>query len=204
MNKTNAISHGGTETQRGNPDCVGFAADGQSEINGAYRGKSTKSQTMSDPKVDSWRQHGRILFWRDSRQVRNFPGWNLSADEQGLGSLLILLSCMHQARWTAQATMHVHAPDQSDFDLPVDEGSILNPAEFTLKYPVGKVTDTHWAWAGTSKHPVLTIGSAKLSQWQDAVKRLATGADDFCVHAEEQSKHDSDPRRLSIWFWSLG
>ncbi len=156
---------------------------------------------MSDPDVDSWRQRGCVFLWRDPREMRNFPGWNFTADAEGLASVLDLVARILRARWSAKATMVVNPPSQDTPPAPRYSASV-RPARFTLRFPVGKVAERFWEWAGSSAHPLLTVGHAKLAELHKALSMLAAREDDFRVGADDQKHYEVAPERLSMWFWS--
>jgi hypothetical protein len=156
---------------------------------------------MSDPRVDRWRQSGKVFLWRFPDDDRNYPGWNCTADKDGCRSLLDLFALMAVAEWGAKMDIALSTPTGAIASLPGRGGKWLSPGRLRLLHPKGKVTDNFWRWDGSLQSPTLTIGKSKVDALRHAFESVAAGRGDFCIHADDQKLQGFDPERMAIWFW---
>ena len=144
-----------------------------------------------------------MYLWRFPHNTRNFPGWQFVADKDGCQSLLELLDLMRNARWSAQAEIRLNKPTEEIVSVPGwPHGTRWTAASVLLiRFPKGKVPESHWRWDGTPTQPRLNIGIDKLRELRDAIAEVAKGFGDFCVTAEDSPLHGVDKAKASIWFW---
>jgi hypothetical protein len=158
---------------------------------------------MSNPLVNRWRQRGNVYLWRFDDHVRNDPGWNFTADEDGCASLLELLTLMADDDRTARVAIQLSKPsdDIQRLGLGVGTGKLRAPRHFTLEYPPTKVPPGFWQWTGTFRDPRLKLGRGKLIELISAVADVRQGIGDFEIGAADQKQHGFDFAKMSIWFW---
>lgn len=77
---------------------------------------------MGDPQVAKWMQRGEVYLWHYKECTRNYPGWNLTADDQACDSLLRLCDLMRSARWSSSATLTVSRPTPGILSVPDNRG----------------------------------------------------------------------------------
>jgi hypothetical protein len=60
--------------------------------------------------VDSWKQAGRLFFWRFTENTRNYPGWHFMVDRAASTSIAALLRSMAQSESPCSRTVVVSLP----------------------------------------------------------------------------------------------
>ncbi len=160
---------------------------------------------MSDSAIQRWKPAGHVYLWQFRRDVREYAGWNCMADEDGCQAMIAFFEIMAKARWTSTGNIPLSVPNADMIAVPKGwrEDARISPPKLKIKFPKGKVADSHWAWAGTSSAPELSLGEAKIKELLDAFRALAAGDEDFCVVAEGARRHERDESKLAIWFWQL-
>jgi hypothetical protein len=76
------------------------------------------AHTMSDPRVESWKQSGRLYLWRYGQNTKNYPGWNLASDETGWQSISDLLERMAESTRDSRREISVAAPTALTLSVP--------------------------------------------------------------------------------------
>ena len=142
-----------------------------------------------------------MFLWRFPDDVRNYPGWNCTADKDGCRSLLDLFALKAVARWGAKTDIALSTPTGANASLPGCGGKWLSAGRLRLHYPKGEVTDNLWRWDGSLQSPTLTIAKSKLDALWHAFESVAAGRGDFCIRADDQKLHGFDPERMAISFW---
>jgi hypothetical protein len=60
--------------------------------------------------VHTWKQAGRLFFWRFTENTRNFPGWHFMVDREASVSIAALLRSMAKSETTCSRTVVVSLP----------------------------------------------------------------------------------------------
>ena len=60
--------------------------------------------------LDTWRQSGRLFFWRFTENVRNYPGWHFMLDSAGAISVSSLVRAMSRSSTPCIRTVQVSLP----------------------------------------------------------------------------------------------
>ena len=68
--------------------------------------------------VDSWRQAGRLFFWRFTENTRNYPGWHFMVDQAASTSIAALLRSMAQSETPCSRTVVVSLPTTDVLRVP--------------------------------------------------------------------------------------
>jgi len=158
---------------------------------------------MSNPEIAHWRQRGNVYLWRFPTDVRNYPGWQCTADAEGCRSLVEMLTIMASSEWSSKIDIALTAPTPEITSLTgFTRGERWSyPGRLTLHYPGNTVDADLWRWSGDLRTPTLSLGSSMLVKLVDAFEKVGRGIGDFCVHARDQCLHGFDFEKMSIWFW---
>lgn len=137
-----------------------------------------------------WRQAGSISIWRYTGNVRNFPGWHVSADKAGCESLLALLAAFAADAVPALRTLAIDAPTPAVLAVPNNRShSVIAPDRWALSF----VSDAgHWAFAESSPHLEFAFGADWLPALRDAIAEAAHGHGDRSI---------GPLRGERLWFW---
>ena len=73
--------------------------------------------------VDSWKQAGRLFFWRFTENTRNFPGWHFMVDVAASASIAALLRSMSQSESPCSRTIVVSLPTAEVLSIPNNRGA---------------------------------------------------------------------------------
>lgn len=65
---------------------------------------------MSGTNIDRWKQEWSLFVWRFREHTRNYPGWHLSADDDGVNSMIDLLDKMLTAQWGSEKLLKMMPP----------------------------------------------------------------------------------------------
>jgi hypothetical protein len=60
--------------------------------------------------IGTWKQSGRLFFWRFTDNVRNYPGWNFMLDSTGSKSIAGLLRAMSKSATSCIRIVQVSQP----------------------------------------------------------------------------------------------
>jgi hypothetical protein len=74
--------------------------------------------TYSRSVVDSWKQAGRLFFWRFTENTRNFPGWHFMVDRAASASIAALLRSMAKSESPCSRTVVVSLPTAEVLSVP--------------------------------------------------------------------------------------
>jgi hypothetical protein len=103
------------------------------------------------------------------------------------------------AQWSSERVVRTTAPTEliaSVLSVP-SQLKRWSPEDLLIKYPKGKVADTHWSLAASGKRLTLALGRSKLEELRDALGQLDQGEDDFCIAPEGEKT----PKDQHLWFW---
>jgi hypothetical protein len=140
--------------------------------------------------VDSWKQAGRLFFWRFTENTRNFPGWHFMVDTVASASIAALLRSMAQSEFPCSRTVVVSLPTADVLSVPNNRQSqCVAPERLRIELVVSDAK----AWLLTE---------------EGAVVHWHLGADSLCkvadVFADPTRYFDStigeDP---VVWSWGL-
>jgi hypothetical protein len=158
---------------------------------------------MSNPDIARWRQRGKVYLWRFPDKVRNYPGWDCTADPDGCRSLSELLRLIASSERSAKLDIALTAPNLEIVSLPgLPPGDRWSsPDRLALHYPGIKVDADLWRWSGDLLTPTLSLGRSMIFTLIDAFEAVGKGVGDFCVHHPDVGLHGLDFETMSIWFW---
>ena len=149
---------------------------------------------MPDINVDRWKQEGRLYLWCYLENTRNFPGWHLTADDDGCHSLADLIERMLSARWSSQKSLVITLPAKDVLGVPNNRNGQARwkaPALLMLKYPKDKVRDGYSSLHVNGKTIVLSAGRQKLELLKDCVLKITKGEGDYAIEIGD----------ANLWFW---
>lgn len=156
---------------------------------------------MSDRDVERWRQRGEVFLWRYRDRPRNYPGWHLSADPAGAGSLLALLRLMSDARYSSAQVVAISEPTPRVLSVPnYGRGSDAwqSAGRWQLRCTKAAASANEWKLAFTGSGLQLSVGERYLLALIGGVEDLAAGRGDYAISGEEADDHDC----LWIWWWN--
>jgi hypothetical protein len=127
----------------------------------------------------AWHQQGAVSIWRYVNNVRNYPGWHLTADSDGAGSVATLIGALHSDIPGSSRSVVVHAPSPAELRVPNNRSSdIVVPSKFRL---VSHSEPAHWHFEEESGTLVLNFGMSWVDPLRSAVAGIPLGKGDFSI-----------------------
>lgn len=142
---------------------------------------------MSDPKVDRWKQRGRICVWKHKQR---HVDWNLSADEVGCEALLALITLMETSRCPSRKTLSLVKPQNTATGVN-GWGRASFASQFILKYPKSQVPETHWEIVEDGSIVTLAVGLSQLHRLRVAILDMKNGGGDYSIGSDQ----------APLWIW---
>ena len=141
-----------------------------------------------------WRQTGRIWLWRYVENIRNYPGWHVTADAQGAASLLGLLGLLdtlNQGGADSARTVQISAPSASILAVPNNRRAAWHaPARLRVGT---SANEEEWRLTAEDQSAALTVGSGWRPVLQLALVGIAEGRGDYAIGP-------SGKQQLTIWW----
>jgi hypothetical protein len=155
---------------------------------------------MADSRVESWQQAGNLYLWRYAHRAKNYPGWNLAADETGRQSLFDLLGRMAASPWACRREISVIEPTARILAVPNNPAGsegVESAQCLILEVPRGRVGDRQWRLESDPKRVVLEVGPSKLAEVHAAVGSMPATGGDFAVGPDDLNAW----KETSLWLW---
>src|ERR1044071_2745683 len=65
----------------------------------------TLCATSMDPQFKKFKLNGHVYLWKYRENTRNYPGWNITLDDQAIDSLLTLFGLMNESEFTSEVVI---------------------------------------------------------------------------------------------------
>jgi hypothetical protein len=140
--------------------------------------------------VDSWKQAGRLFFWRFTEDTRNYPGWHFMVDHAASTSIAGLLRSMAQSEFLCSRTVVVSLPTTDVLSVPNNRQSpCVAPERLRIELAVSDAR----CW--------LLIEDGAVVHWQLGADSLRKVAD---VFADPMKYFDSTiGEEPVLWSWGV-
>jgi len=161
---------------------------------------------MTEAAVYHWKLHGHLHVWHYLPPVKGLAGWHLNADATACASLVDLIDRMLAKDEKSQMHIPVSVPTR----MLVGPGHPWKPvSELFLRYSTGEVEAEFWHLEqGPNDALTLTVGTAKLREFRQALLNLPHWKDDFAIGPEINAKRDNNSAERArfavecLWFWT--
>lgn len=123
-----------------------------------------------DSSITKLKQTGTIYFWKFKDNLRNYPGWNISFDQDGADFLLGLLALMDCSEWSAKKSLHISEPNHKLLVTINNRGgnaswSFVKRLDLQLK----KGETDLWSITEQNYQLSLSFGSGKLVELRNTI-----------------------------------
>jgi hypothetical protein len=155
---------------------------------------------MADPRVEGWKQVGDLWLWRYLQNTRNYPGWNLAANQLGWESLFELLGRMVSSPWACRREISASRPAARILAVPNNpDGSVglESPPCLILEVPRGRVGDRQWRLEAEPKGVALEVGTSRLAELRAAVGSMPSTGGDFAIGPDDRTAWQG----TALWLW---
>ena len=82
----------------------------------------------------NWKQKGNIYLWQYEPHDKNFPGWHLSGDKEGIISCLELIDALESDRLEQFRTIQLHKPNEAQYDIANCRGKAIPSTKLVVSY----------------------------------------------------------------------
>jgi hypothetical protein len=140
--------------------------------------------------IDSWKQAGRLFFWRFTENTRNYPGWHFMVDRTASASIAALLRSMAHSSTPCSRTIVVSLPTTEVLRVPNNRNS---PCVAPERLRVELTLESSDAWS--------LVEDGAVVHWQLGINRLREVID---VFADPISYFDSTiGQNPVLWSWGI-
>lgn len=139
----------------------------------------------------AWKPSGSVSLWRYTENTRHYPGWHLTADLAGCGSLLDLLDTLATEPGNYR-TVPLQPPDEAQLGVPNNRRS-PHVAATKLQLTLSDLS-AQWRFPPDHDPASLTIGSDWLAPLRKGLLDITQGRGDYRIG------HEADGN-LPLWFW---
>lgn len=134
--------------------------------------------------IEKIKKEGKIYFWRYTENTRNYPGWNISFDDDGFTFLNRLLNLMQKSQWPSKKSISTDPPTEKVL-LGVNNsgGRASWKTVKTLSIQYKKKSPYPNLWRLNEEEQALTIsmGSNKLNEFITAIIDTKKDHGDFAI-----------------------
>jgi len=145
---------------------------------------------MSDPKIDAWKPRGAIYIWHYEGFPKNFPGYHLTADQQGCIFLLGLFERFRGTHYPAHKKFPLLPPTPNHLAIPNCPKAAIPArlAEFRFQrdFP-----NDYWSMSEADGMVAIETGATGLSALERGILDILLGKGDWFTG---QGNH-------CLWFW---
>lgn len=147
-----------------------------------------------DNHIDKYRVQGRIYIWQYVPYNRNYPGWNLTADQHACDSLIDLLGLMRSSAYPSRKTIQTVQPTEKVVSVANRSNGYNSKPRLSLKY--NEDAPVTWKLDDSGDELLVTFNSERIIKLQAALQKVKLGEGDFAV------ADDQDENILYFW-WNL-
>jgi site-specific DNA-adenine methylase len=146
-----------------------------------------------DTFIQKYNAIGKLYLWKFKGNVRNYPGWNLTADATSCDSLLNLFELMKFSRYPSRKTVNTENVTKNQVKVCGDY-SYISAQKLTLNYRKG--SEGLWYIHLDSNNLEISMGDEKLNELESAIKRVKVNEGDFAIS-------DNNEENILYFWWLL-
>lgn len=141
------------------------------------------------------RQSGEIWLWRYEINTRHYPGWHLTANQDGVHSLIRLLAALESEGSGHFRTVNISMPSETILSVPNNRNATwAAPAKLRISLAEDP---NEWVLADASGIVTISIGVIWLGHLRVAIDKISAGQGDFSIGPAVASQ------RLWIWWCNV-
>ena len=148
-----------------------------------------------ESELHSWKQRGLISIWRYTEFAKAFGGWHLSANDEGIRSLLQLVPAL-QAAPNLYRTLTITPPSKRLLRVPNYQQGRAKweaPAKLQLRFASDPGV---WELLEDAELPQFTIGDEYLPELIRGLEGIPKGDGDYSIGPMQRGQ-----TRLWFWWW---
>jgi hypothetical protein len=151
-----------------------------------------------DSKISKYKVLGKIYIWKYKENKRNFPGWNLTVNNEGSKSLLNLLELLESSQYPSRKRVMLSEPTSKQLGVPNNRGgnARYKPAR-VLELRFKKFNNEEiWRMAEQESVVILEFGTNKMRELKSAIAGVPEGKGDFGIC-------DAEDENVLFFWWNL-
>lgn len=139
---------------------------------------------------------GNVFLWKYLDNIKNYPGWHFTSDNEGSVSLSELLILMNNYEWSCKKTIKVEAPSHSQLQVPNNQRAqariqFKNTLTF---YNKKNESQDFWQIIESKDGLEIQFGKLKAKELQNSIINIPLGYGDFSIADK------SEDNILNIWW----
>jgi hypothetical protein len=143
-----------------------------------------------DPMIEKFQVKGSIYFWKYISDQRNYPGWNITADNDACNSMIELLEMMKRSEYPSRKSVKT-CPSTMKQVRMATEGRYKTTELIKLHFK--KEAKNAWTISETKEGLVIVFNTAKLTELKSSFRRIYMGKGDFAISDGQQGN--------ILYFW---
>jgi hypothetical protein len=144
-----------------------------------------------DYNIERFRLTGRIFLWKFEHNVRNYPGWNFTCDDDGCESMIGLLELMQSSAFPSSKKLTLEQPTIMQVKAAQHCHDFRSAKYLSLHYKKG--LPGYWYTEEGESHLRLTFGDHEIVALRRAIYRVKKKEGDFAI-GDPNDEHQ-------IYFW---
>ncbi len=136
--------------------------------------------------INTWTLKGSISIWRYEPINKNFPGWHMTADDDGYGSLLELIELLEKSDIGSKRTVTLSKPEPG-----LACADLKETPEKKVVISLGE-PEAQWSLENGDDNLFFKLGLQSLARLRSGIVSAKNGDYDFSVSA---------PGGQNLWFW---
>jgi hypothetical protein len=149
---------------------------------------------MSDPRITEWKHSGKTYLWRYKDNIRNYPGWHFTADEESCRAFEELFGVMNDAIYSGSCEIPLSLPTERIVSVPNNRNgkARYSAAEkLRLKYDPSKINLWNMVFDGSTG--LIEFGKEYLERLRKGIEDIRNGEGDYAI-----GPMDKD---ICFWIW---
>ncbi len=144
---------------------------------------------MNNMNTNKWKQSGRLYLWRYEDNPKNYCGWHLTADSEGVRSLLELIGLMLKSKDESYRTIKLYQTTGHELRVPNCRSRAISCSKLILKNK--KDNEDNWNISDQQGIATIVAGDDSLSNLMAGLLDIQRGRGDYFIGT---NGHE-------LWFW---
>ncbi len=123
--------------------------------------------------IERIKKEGKIYVWKYTENTRNYPGWNISFDNEGFDFLIKLLKLMKDSQWPSKKLIHTDPPIKevlSGVNNLGGKAGWRTIKQLSLQYKKNSPETNLWRLTEENQVLVISIGFNMLVEFIKAIR----------------------------------
>ncbi len=139
--------------------------------------------------INKWTQHGKVYLWQYNGSPKNYIGWHITCDKEGIVSLSELISLMIKSDDNGKRTVNLFKPKSSELKVPNCKSKAIAVTKITILYEAD--SPDIWDFRKEDERVFLHTGINQLIKFKSGLQNLGQGQGDYSIGDKENK----------VWFW---